>query len=44
MIESDVKTTLCFTGFGNPSDEVLMNFFVHITLFLHAMEVNESQF
>lgn len=44
MITSDVKTTLCFTGFGNPADEVLMNFFVHHSLFLHAIRVNENEF
>ena len=36
MLSSDIKTSLCFTGFGNPSDEVIMNFFVHISLFLHG--------
>ena len=45
MLTSDVKTTLCFTGFGNPSDEVVMNFFVHITLFLHgALDGNDYSF
>ena len=44
MMTSDVKTTLCFTGFGNPSDEVLMNCFVHISLLLHALQVNEKKF
>lgn len=38
MITSDVKTPLCFTGFGNPSDEVVVNFFVHTTLFLHVAD------
>ena len=40
---SEVKSPLCFTGFGNPSDEVVMNVFVHTSLFLHAIEVNEKQ-
>ena len=44
MITSDVKTTLCFTGFGNPADEVVMNFFVHMTLLLHALDVNDEKF
>ena len=40
MLTSEVKTDLCSTGFGNPSDEVLLNCFVHISFFLHALEVN----
>lgn len=40
MITSDVKTTLCFTGFGNPSDEVMCNWFLHTTLFMHVMDSN----
>jgi len=38
MITSEVKTSLCFTGYGNPSDEVTLNFFVHTSLFLHATD------
>jgi len=44
MLTSDVKTTLCYTGFGNPSEEVLMNWFVHVTLFMHVVDRNEQYF
>lgn len=44
MITGDVKTTLCFTGFGNPSEEVMTNWFVHTTLFMHAVDRNEYEF
>jgi hypothetical protein len=36
MMTDDVKTTLCYTGFGNPSDEAALNCFIHVSLFLHA--------
>ena len=38
MLTSDVKTTLCYTGFGNPSEEVILNWFVHLSLWLHALD------
>ena len=44
MITSDVKTTLCFTGFGNPSEETMLNWFVHTSLFLHAVDREEYVF
>jgi len=44
MITSEVKTDLCFTGFGNPSDEVTMNFFIHISLFLHGVDREDYEF
>jgi len=43
MITSEVKTSLCFTGFGNPTDEVMTNWFVHLTLFLHAIDRREYE-
>ena len=36
MITSEVKTSLCFTGFGNPSDETTLNWFLHTSLFMHV--------
>ena len=42
MITDEVTSYLCFTGFGNPSSEVYMNFFVHTSLFLHAYDQNEK--
>ena len=41
LLTGEVKTPLCFTGFGNPSDEVALNFFIHTTLFLHAADRDE---
>lgn len=38
MINSDVKSHLCFTGFGNPAEEVTLNWFVHISLFMHVVD------
>ena len=42
MIASDVQTPLCYSGFGNPSEEVLCNWFVHVTLFMHVLDRNEQ--
>lgn len=44
MLTSEVKTPLCYTGFGNPSDEVSLNFFIHTTLFLHAADRSDFAF
>ena len=44
MITSDVKTDICYTGFGNPSDEVTMNFFIHTALFMHGVDRSAHEF
>ena len=44
MVNSDIKTTLCFTGFGNPAEEVTLNWFVHISLFMHVVDRGDQTF
>ena len=44
MITDEVKSTLCYTGFGNPSEEAVVNWFIHTTLFLHAVDRDASYF
>ena len=44
MINSDVKSTLCFTGFGNPAEEVTLNWFVHTSLFMHVVDRGDQTF
>ncbi len=44
MMTDDVKSTLCYTGFGNPSDEATLNCFIHVTLFLHAVDRDMNTF
>lgn len=44
MLTSEVKSSLCYTGFGNPSDDVLCNWFIHVTLFMHVVDRNEHEF
>ena len=44
LLSSDVKSNLCYTGFGNPSYEVATNFFLHVSLFLHSIESDSRTF
>ena len=44
MMTSDVKSDLCFNGFGNPSDETAMNWFVHTTLYLLCLQKLTEKF